>query len=205
MITVNVKLFAMIRDLTGKDELKISLSTDSSLVELWEAIIKQYHALAPWKEHVRFAVNCEYVPLNCVVHDNDEVLEFLRLLYNASSYHEAQRLKQEFIRRYRSVYPKAAQSLQEVGESLFTYFQFPQRHWKSIKTTNPIESLFATVKLRIAAARRIRNRLSAVCLVFQLLKTSERRLNKIRAYQIVSDTIDHLISNKPAIKVRHAA
>jgi molybdopterin converting factor subunit 1 len=73
MITVRVKLFAMIRDLVGKDEMKMSLSIGSSIVELWEAIIKQHQALVPWKEHVRFAVNCEYVPLDCIIRDNDEV------------------------------------------------------------------------------------------------------------------------------------
>lgn len=123
---------------------------------------------------------------------HEEVLENLRLIYHAKSYKDAQVLKQEFIRRYRSLYPKAVQSLEEAGEALFTYFRFPQQHWIHLKTSNPIESLFATVRIRTQAARRMRTRVAAVCLVFQLLKNSEQRLRRIRAYTIVADTIDHL-------------
>lgn len=123
---------------------------------------------------------------------HEEVLENLRLIYHAKSYKDAQVLKQEFIRRYRSLYPKAVQSLEEAGEALFTYFRFPQQHWIHLKTTNPIESLFATVRIRTQAARRMRTRVAAVCLVFQLLKNSEQRLRRIRAYAIVADTIDNL-------------
>ena len=123
---------------------------------------------------------------------HDEVLEQLRLIYHATSYGEAQQHKREFIRRYRSLYPKAIQSLEEAGDALFTYFRFPQRHWIHLKTTNPIESLFATVRLRTQAARRMRSRMAAVCLVFQILKNSEHRLRRIRAYTLVPDTIDQL-------------
>ena len=180
----------------------IGLTVGDGIAGLWKAV----RTMFPSARHQRCWVHkmrniLDKVPKKA----HDEVLEFLRSLYNASSQGEAQRLKEEFIKRYRSVYPKAVQSLLEAGESLFVYFCFPQRHWKSIKTTNPIESLFATVRIRIAAARRIRNRLSAVCLVFQLLRTSEKRLNKVRAYQIVSNTIDQLRAKKTTTKVRHAA
>ncbi len=80
----------------------------------------------------------------------------------------------------------------EAGEALFTYFHFPQRHWVHQMTTNPIESLFATARLRTAAARRMRTRTGALCLIFQLLKHSEQRLRRIRAYTIVANTIDEL-------------
>ena len=128
---------------------------------------------------------------------HDEVLEQLRLMYNAKSYKEAQKFKRDFISRYRTLYPKAIQSLLEAGEALFTYFHFPQRHWIHLKTTNPIESLFATVRLRTAAARRMRTRTGAVCLTFQLLKNSEQRLRRIRSYTLVADVIDQLRSKEP--------
>lgn len=136
---------------------------------------------------------------------HDEVLDFLRRIYYSSSYAESQRLKKEFINRYNRLYPKAVKSLLEAGDKLFSYFQFPDQHWKSIKTTNPIESLFATVKLRTAAARRLRSRMSTVCLVFQLLRVSERRLNKLRSYKSIPNIIDQLRKNKNLSKVRYAA
>jgi transposase-like protein len=123
---------------------------------------------------------------------HDEVLERLRLIYRANSYKEAQILRRDFVRRYHSLYPKAIESLEEAGEALFTYFRFPSRHWIHLKTTNPIESLFATVRIRTQAARRMRSRMGALCLVFQILKNGEHRLRRIRAYTIVADTIDQL-------------
>lgn len=134
---------------------------------------------------------------------HDEVLEALREIYNAKSQKDARILTAAFIGRYRGLYPKAVQSLQEAGEALFTYFLFPRQHWVHLKTTNPIESLFATVRIRTQAARRMRSRVGATCLVFQLLMNSERRLRRIRAYTLVADTIDQLRAK--GIKARKAA
>jgi hypothetical protein len=97
--------------------------------------------------------------------------------------------------------PKAVKCLQEACDQLFTYFRFPCLHWKSLKTTNPIESLFSAVKLRTKAARRLRTRLSAVCLVFQVLKHSERRILRINGYTIVARTIDIMKSKAPKLRM----
>jgi|GEM_PF-5240574 len=72
----------------------------------------------------------------------------------------------------------------ELQEALFTYMRFPKKHWVHLKTTTPIESLFATVRLRTRAARRLRTRTGTVCLVFQLLRNNEPR-RKIRGYTLV--------------------
>ena len=134
---------------------------------------------------------------------HDDVLDELRLIYHAKSYKDALELSREFMQRYRALYPKAVKSLLEAGDALFTYFRFPQRHWIHLKTTNPIESLFATVRLRTRAARRMRTRIGTLCLVFQLLKTSEPRLRRIRSYTLVADVIDQMRSRQ--LKKRKAA
>lgn len=136
---------------------------------------------------------------------HDEVLDRSGKIYNALSYKQAKQLKSEFIQQCCRLYLKAVKSLEEAGEMLFTYFRFPEKHWVHLKTTNPIESLFATVRLRTAAARRLRSRTSAVCLVFQILKTSEPRLRKIRSPWIVADTIDSLRLKMSNSSTRRAA
>jgi putative transposase len=135
---------------------------------------------------------------------HDEVLERLRSLYGAASLTEAHRLVKEFRRDYGKLYPRAVASLYRAVRQLFTYMQFPKRHWRSIKTTNVIESIFASVKLRTDAARRIPSRESALYLVFKLLTTYQQRFRKINAYRLVPETID-LIKNKKYPKVRKAA
>jgi transposase-like protein len=179
----------LLRGLKKRGVKWIGLVIGDGMDGLWKAVREIY----PKSRHQRCWVHkmrniLDKVPKKA----HDEVLEQLRLLYNAKSYKESQKLKREFIHRYRTLYPKAVQSLLEAGDALFTYFHFPQRHWVHLKTTNPIESLFATARLRTAAARRMRTRTGALCLIFQLLKNSEQRLRRIRAYNIVADTIDEL-------------
>lgn len=135
---------------------------------------------------------------------HDEVHKALQKIYNAGSRTEALSLKQAFVVRYSQDYPKAVKSLNEAGELLFSYFDFPEPHWKSIKSTNVIESMFAAVKLRTDAARRIRTRESGLYLVFKLLTTQEQRLHKIRSYKLVAETIDAL-KHSQRLKLRKAA
>jgi putative transposase len=123
-------------------------------------------------------------------HAQEEVKHALRAIYRATSLEKALKAKGRFIRLFQNRFPKAVASLEEAGDRLFSYFTFPHLHWRSIKSTNVIESLFSTVKLRTDAARRIRKQESATYLVFKLLITAERRLNRIRGYKLVPETID---------------
>jgi putative transposase len=123
---------------------------------------------------------------------HDEVQKALQEIYQAKSKEQALGLRRAFIARYGQAYPAAVKSLNEAGDMLFSYFDFPEPHWKSIKSTNVIESMFAAVKLRTDAARRIRTRTSALYLVFKLLTTQEQRLNKICGHELVAETIDCL-------------
>ena len=136
---------------------------------------------------------------------HDEVQQKLRAMYNARDRKEALALRETFVQQYQSMYPKAITSLMEAGERLFTYFDFPQCHWRSIKSTNVIESVFSTVKLRTDAARRIRRRDSATYLVFKLLTTAEKRWHRLRGYRIFPQTIETMKSKSQSRKVRIAA
>lgn len=190
------------RSLKSRGVQWIGLVTGDGIAGLWKAL----RSVFPFARHQRCWVHkmrniLDKVPKK--VHD--EILSALRIIYYASSYREAQRLKREFVRRYGSLYPKAVRSLEEPSEALFSYFRFPPQHWKSIKTTNPIESIFATVRLRTRAARRLRSRVSTVCLVFQLLMHSEKRLNRLRSYKLVAETIDTLRSQQLSTRKRIAA
>jgi molybdopterin converting factor subunit 1 len=73
MISVSVKLFASIRDITGTGEIKISMPEDSPVSSILEELIHKYPSFAPWKDYVRLAVNYEYVQLSHILRDSDEV------------------------------------------------------------------------------------------------------------------------------------
>jgi transposase-like protein len=135
------------------------------------------------------------------LHAHDELQLKLRSMYNARSRKEALQLRAEFVQLFGKSYPKAVASLLEAGDRLFTYFDFPRTHWLSIKTTNVIESIFATVKLRTDAARRIRRRDSATFLVFKLLQMAERKWQKMRGYRLIAQAIETQKSSPRRVRI----
>lgn len=177
------------RDLKKRGVRWIGLTIADGLDGLWKALREVFpvsKCQRSWLHKMRNVV--DKVPS----HAQEEVLTALREMYGAKSRDQALTLKRAFVARYGKLYPKAVKSLEEAGDLLFTYFDFPRCQWKSIQSTNVIESLFSAVKLRTDAARRIPKRESALYLVFKLLTTQEQRLNRIRGYPLVPETIDHL-------------
>jgi len=66
---------------------------------------------------------------------------------------EAENKFDAFIQTYEAKYPKATDCLKKDRDVLLTFYDFPAEHWRHIRTTNPIESTFATVRLRTAKVR----------------------------------------------------
>lgn len=131
----------------------------------------------------------------------EEVKADLQSIYQASSITQARQEVKRFIERYESRYPKAVRSLEEGLPKLFSYFQFPKEHWISIKSTNPLESMFASVKNRTRAAKRLVRRDSALYLTFHLLCSQEKRLRKINHYKKVSECMDQM-QKKQKIQIK---
>jgi transposase-like protein len=88
---------------------------------------------------------------------HDEVKGYLREMYYAATKENTLDLMDQFAERFGKSYPRAVECLLKDKDSLLTYFNYPRPHWVSLKTTNPIESIFAPVKLRTNAAKRIRS------------------------------------------------
>lgn len=135
---------------------------------------------------------------------HDEIQEELRDIYYATSIGEAKHLIERFAKRYLTRYPKAVASLKEALPHLLTYFQFSKEHWKSIKTTNPIESPFSSVRKRLKATQRIYRRENAVFMVFQLLLVQQSRFRKINKHKSIAMIIDTMKS-KSKLKYRAVA
>ena len=80
-------------------------------------------------------------------------------------------------------YPKAVDTLSKDREALLTFYDFPAAHWQSIRTTNPIESTFATVRLRTAKTRGCVTRNTILSLAFKLGQSAQKRWRRLRGYQ----------------------
>src|SRR5260221_3082451 len=86
----------------------------------------------------------------------------------------------QFIASYQAKYPKATECLEKDKEWLFTFYDFPAQHWSHLRTTNPIESTFATVRLRTQRTKGCGSRIATLTMVFKLGIEAQkhwRRLN----------------------------
>lgn len=78
-------------------------------------------------------------------------------------------------------YQRAADCLSVDLVACLQFFDYPQEHWRHLRTTNPIESVFASIRLRTDAAKRLRTARSGVHLIFQLLKRYEKSWLRLSA------------------------
>ena len=95
-----------------------------------------------------------------------------------------------FIDSYHAKYPKAADCLAKDREVLLAFYDFPAEHWLHIRTTNPIESTFATVRLRTAKTRGCLSRETASTMVFKLTLCAQRTWRKLNGSNRMAEVIE---------------
>ena len=72
---------------------------------------------------------------------------------------------------------------------LLTFYDFPAQHWLHIRTTNPIESTFATIRHRTRQTKGCGSRITTLTMVFKLAKSAEKGWQRLNAYKIISKVI----------------
>jgi len=70
-----------------------------------------------------------------------------------------------------------------------TFYDFPAEHWQHIRTTNPIESTFSTVRLRTNKTRGCVSRTSMLAMVFKLTKTAEQKWRKLKGHERLDQVV----------------
>ena len=122
----------------------------------------------------------------CWVHKTANVLDklpkgvqskakaMLHDMYQAETSEAAMKTYGLFIASFKDKYPKAVECLEKDEQVLFTFYEFPAAHWIHIRTTNPIESTFATVRLRTAKTKGCGSRAATLSMVFKLCQEAEK-------------------------------
>ena len=114
----------------------------------------------------------------------------LHEIYLSESKKDANEAFDKFINKYEAKYPKASNCLVKDRNELMNFYDFPAMHWQHIRTTNPIESTFATVKHRTRKSRGCFSRETIVASTFKLLKEAEKRWKKLYGYKQLADVIN---------------
>jgi len=109
-----------------------------------------------------------------------------------------------FIVPYEAKYPKAAECLAQEREALLAFYDFPAAHWGHIRTTNPIESTFATVRARTDKTRGCLSRVTMLAMVFKLYQSAAKRWHRLRAAHYLPEVM-HGIVFKDGLRVEQDA
>jgi len=113
----------------------------------------------------------------------------LHAIHEAENRQAAEDAFDRFLVKYGAKYGKAVACLAKDRDMLLTFYDFPAEHWKHVRTTNPIESTFATVRLRTDKTKGCLSRQTALAMVYKLAKSAERSWRRLDGSERLAQVI----------------
>jgi putative transposase len=103
---------------------------------------------------------------------------------------DAGRARDVFREEYAAKYPKALSKLDRDWMALTAFYDYPAEHWRHLRTTNPIESSFATVRLRTQVTKGAGSKAAALAMAYKLLESAQERWRRFNGHELVCDVLD---------------
>jgi transposase-like protein len=119
-----------------------------------------------------------------------EAGEYMKRIPYAETRKECEKLRDDFVSRYRRDYPKAVEKLLRDWERMVTFYTFPKEHWVHLRTTNVVESPFSVVRLRTDAARRFKKVENATAMIWKLLQVAEKNFRTLKGCWLLPDVYE---------------
>ena len=119
-----------------------------------------------------------------------KVKEALHNIWQAETREEAYEAFDHCIERFSPKYPKAMQCLEKDKDSMLAFYDYPAENWQHIRTTNPVESVFATVRLRTAKTKNCGSRTTTLTMAFKLMEVAQKKWFRLRGYKLLADVIE---------------
>jgi len=110
-------------------------------------------------------------------------------IWQAETSAKAESAFDSFVEDFEAKYPKAVKCLTKDRAVLLTFYDFPAEHWPHLRTTNPIESTFATVRLRHRRTKGNGSRTACLAMVFKLVQSAEHHWRRLNGHQLIPDVI----------------
>ena len=107
-------------------------------------------------------------------------------IHGATDKDEARKAIGRFAAGYRAKFPKAVERIVDDADRLLAFYDFPAEHWIHLKTTNPIESTFATVRLRSKVTKGAGSRAAGLAMAFKLLTAAQDLWRKVNGPELVA-------------------
>jgi transposase-like protein len=179
------ELLLRLRDENGL-ALGPELATGDGALGFWQAL----HEVWPETRQQRCWVHKAANVLNALPKSvHGKAKQDLHAIYEAESRKEAEAALDRFVAKYGPKYDKAAACLAKDREALLAFYAAPAEHWKHVRTTNPIESTFATVRLRTERTKGCLSRETALAMVYKLARSAERRWRRLDGTERLAQVI----------------
>ena len=104
-------------------------------------------------------------------------------IWQAETKADAEQAFDHFLEKYDAKYQKACECLRKDREQLLTFYDFPAEHWGHLRTTNPIESTFATIRLRHRKTKGNGTRRASLAMMFKLAQSASKKWNRLRSHE----------------------
>ena len=157
-------------------------------------------ALGFWAAIEEEFPSCKYQ--RCWVHKTGNILDkmtkrvqvdaknLIHQMYLSPTRDEALKAFNHFLSLYDAKFPKACECLRKDKSRLFSFYDFPAEHWQHIRTTNPIESTFATVRHRSEQTKGCGSRKAVLSMVFQLCMSAQKNWIKLKGYMLIKKVLE---------------
>ena len=154
------------------------LATGDGALGFWKALAELYPKTAAQRCWVHKTANV----LNALPTSiQAKAKGHLHDIYEAETRKKAEKAFDFFLAAYGPKYRKAADTLEKDREPLLAFYDFPAEHWASLRTTNPIESTFSTVRLRTNTSRGCFSRATVLTMVYQLMHSAQKKWRRLNA------------------------
>jgi transposase-like protein len=174
---------SLLRDLKRRGMPAPKLATGDGALGFWAALRQVYPQTQEQRCWVHKIANVlDKLPKRVQPRAKDMLHEIMRAPDRHSAVEDIERFSQE----YQAKYPKAVETLTKDQDQLLTFFDFPAEHWIHLRTTNPIESTFSTVKARTKKTKGAGSRKAGLAMVFKLLLAAEKRWRRVNAPHLVA-------------------
>jgi putative transposase len=166
------------------------LATGDGALGFWKALRQVF----PSTRHQR-----------CWVHKTVNVLDklpksvqpsaksILHEIWMSATKEDATKAFEKFIATYQAKYPKAVECLVKDKEELLAFYDFPAEHWQHLRTSNPIESTFATVRLRTSKTKGAGSRAACLAMAFKLVESAQKHWRKLNGSALLPEVIAGVI------------
>jgi hypothetical protein len=116
--------------------------------------------------------------------------KLLHEMMKAATEADAAKARESFEKLFSEKYPKSVECLTKNWDQLVTFFHYPANHWQHLRTTNPIESSFATVKLRTKVTKGAGSKDTAAVMAFKLLHECQKKWRRLRGHEEIKNILN---------------